>query len=310
MATVSVLPDGQVRVRVGTKSQGQGHETVFAQVAATALGVDPDRVSVADGDTDSLVYGQGTFGSRSAVMGGGAVTRAAEKVRERMGLIAAHLGRDLERPEVFDEIAAVAWWHPHLLPPGLEPGLSVSLVYSPGFTEPTPDELGRANHDETCGSHMTLVAVEVDPATGQVTILDALMVSDCGVVINPMVVEGQHQGAFAQGLGNVLLEELTYSPEGQPLATTLLDYTIPTALDVPALRVVHRETPSECAGGFRGMGEAGITATPAALVGAVDDALRPLGIRLRSTHLRARSLRAAIRDSGYRPDPAAWAARP
>jgi carbon-monoxide dehydrogenase large subunit len=307
MASVSVLPDGRVRVLVGTKSQGQGHETVFAQVAASVLGTDADRVRVADGDTEALMYGQGTFGSRSAVMAGGAVVRAAEQVRDRMTKIAAHLGCDLADPGVFDRVSATAWWHPHMLPAGLELGLSVTTVYSPGFTDPQPDEYGKSNHDETCGSYTTALAVEVDGATGRLHILDALMVSDCGVVINPMVVEGQHQGAFAQGIGNALFEELPYSSDGQPLATTLLDYTIPTAVDVPVLRVVHRQTPSGTAGGFRGMGEAGISATPVALVGAVDDALRPLGIRLRSTRLRAGNLRAAMRAAGYRPDPAVWA---
>ena len=138
--------------------------------------------------------------------------------------------------------------------------------------------------------------------------LAAVLVSDCGVVVNPAVVEGQHQGGFAQGLGAVLFEEVRYQEDGQPLCTTLLDYTIPTSLEVPVLRVVHRPTPSAAAGGFRGMGEASIIATPAVLVAAVEDALRPLGVLLRSTRLHAAALRSAIRATGWRPDPAAWAA--
>ena len=241
-------------------------------------------------------------------MGGGAVIRAAGILRSRMALIARHLGVTLDEPDGFATVAATAWWHPHRLPPGVEPGLTVTATYSPGHTSPEPDAAGHTNFDETYGAHMTAVAVEVDDATGRVHILDAVMVSDCGVVINPTVVEGQHQGGFAQGIGNVLFEEILYSPDGQPLATTLLDYSIPTAGDVPLLRVVHRETPATTAGGFRGMGEAAIIATPAALVGAVDDALRPLGIRLRSTRLHPAALRALIRAAGRRPDPAAWAA--
>jgi carbon-monoxide dehydrogenase large subunit len=312
MASVTVLPDGRVDVRVGTKSQGQAHETSFAQVAADALGADLDAVVVRDGDTDGLAYGQGTWGSRSAVMGGGAVIQAARRVRERMAAIGAHIGRPVPGdgpvpPDVFAEIAAVAWWHQHRLPPGSEPGLTATAVYTPGFTDPRPD--GSVNHDETYTACMTAVAVEVDPATGLVRVLDALMVSDCGTVINPAVVVGQHRGGFAQGLGVALFEEIRYSGEGQPLCATLLDYTIPTALDAPDLRVVLRHTPSDTLGGFRGIGESSIIAAPAVLVSAVDDALRPLGVRLRSTRLHAATLRAAARAQGWRPDPAAWADR-
>jgi carbon-monoxide dehydrogenase large subunit len=205
----------------------------------------------------------------------------------------------------FDRVASVAWWHPHLLPPGSELGLSTVEVYSPGFTGPQPQ--GGANHDETYGAHATAVSVEVDAVTGQIRILSALLVSDCGVVINPAVVEGQHRGAFAQGLGAALLEEIRYNDDGQPLSSTLLDYLVPTAADVPYLEVVHRPTPSEMEGGFRGMGEAAIIAAPAVLVGAVADALAPLGVTLTSSRLHAAGLRAAIRAAGWKPDPAAWA---
>ncbi|MCU4184488.1 xanthine dehydrogenase family protein molybdopterin-binding subunit [Acidiferrimicrobium sp. IK] len=310
-AMVTVLPDATVTVAVGTKSQGQGHETVFAQIAADALGVGPEAVTVADGDTGRLPYGQGTWGSRSTVMGGGAVVTACRRLRARMAAIAAHLGLTLpeEGPvdaDVLAAVAATAWWVQHRLPPGVEPGLSTTVTYTPGRTNPSAD--GLQNHDETYSSHMTAVAVEVDPATGSVTVLDALCVSDCGVVVNPTLVEGQHQGAFAQGLGNVLWEEVRYSPDGQPLCATLLDYTIPSSLDVPRLRVVHQPTPSATAGGFRGVGEAGLIALPAAMVGAVEDALSPLGVRLNSTRLHPPAIRAAVRATGWRPDPAAWAA--
>jgi carbon-monoxide dehydrogenase large subunit len=311
MASLTVLPDGRVEVRVGTKSQGQGHETVFAQVAADALGVPVERVEVRDGDTDALPFGQGTWGSRSAVMGGGAVIRAARQIRARMLEMAGALGEPF--PELgavpltsFDRVASVAWWHPHLLPSGTELGLSTVVVYSPGFTGPQPG--GGSNHDETYGAHATAAAVEVDPATGQVRILAALLVSDCGVVINPAMVEGQHRGGFAQGLGAVLLEEVRYNEDGQPLSSTLLDYLVPTSADVPVLDVVHRPTASEMEGGFRGVGEASIIAAPAVLVGAVADALAPIGVRLSSTRIQASVLRAAARQAGWRPDVAAWAA--
>jgi len=312
MASVSLLPDGHAQVRVGTKSQGQSHETTFAQIAASSLGIDASRIEVRDGDTDALTYGQGTWGSRSAVMGGGAVLRAATEVRSKITTIGEALGLTVPPvgpidEDIIDRVAAVAWWHQHLLPAGLDPGLTAAAVYTPGMTNPEPD--GRTNHDETYGSHASAIAVEVDPATGSVEILSAVLVSDCGVIINPMVVEGQHQGAFAQGIGVALFEEIRYSDEGQPQCATLLDYTIPTTLDVPALKVLHRPTPSELLGGFRGMGEAAIIATPSLLVSAVEDALSPLGVKLRSTTLQAHTLRAAVRRSGWRPIAADWARR-
>jgi carbon-monoxide dehydrogenase large subunit len=233
----------------------------------------------------------GSWGSRSAVMGGGAVLTAATRLREKMDLVAAHMPG---RPS-FEQIAEEVWWHPHRLPHRVEPGLTSTVVYTPGNTMPEPDEAGRMNFEETYGAHMTCVVVEVDARTGDVEILDAVLVSDCGRVINPMIVEGQHQGGFAQGLGSVLTEEVRYDSAGQPLTASLLDYRPPLATDVPKLRVVHRETRSENAGGFRGMGEASIIATPAAIAGAVADALAPLGVHITSTQLHPHHLRALLR---------------
>lgn len=306
-ASVSVLPDGTVTVDVGTKSQGQSHETVLAQVAASALGVDPSRVAVRDGDTAALPYGMGTWGSRTAVMGGGAVLTAATRVGEKMASISAALADRCGTTATFEQVAEEAWWHAHRLAHKLEPGLTATAVYSPGHTQPEPGEDGLTNFDETFGAHMLAVAVEVDSATGDVAVLDAVVISDCGTVINPMVVEGQHQGAWAQGLGAVLFEEVCYDADGQPRSATLHEYQAPQAGDVPRLRVVHRETPSENAGGFRGVGEAGIITTPAALCGAVADALAPLGVTIHSTRLHAHQLRALLRAAGHHPDAAAFA---
>lgn len=302
-ATVSVLPDGRVTVAVGTKSQGQGHETMLAQIVASALHIGPDQVTVRDGDTAALPYGMGTWGSRSAVMGGGAVLTAATRVGEKMALI----GGQLPATPTFERVAAEAWWHTHRLPHGMEPGLTATAVYTPGHTRPEPGEDGTTNFDETFGVHMMAVAVDVDPATGAVDVLDAVLVSDCGTVINPMVVEGQHQGGWAQGLGAVFFEEIRYDVAGRPLTATMDEYTVPQAGDVPVLKVVHRETASGTAGGFRGVGEAAIIATPAALVGAVGDALGPLGITVDSTRLHPRHLRRLLRAAGVHPDPAQFA---
>ena len=297
VAAVSVLPDGSVTVAVGTKSQGQGHETTLAQVAADVLGIDDARVTVDEGDTAALPYGMGSWGSRTAVMAGGAVTRACTELRTKMDGIATHMRAQNNTEPDFAAIAAEAWWHPHRLPVGMDPGLTTTVVHSPGNTIPVPDERGHMNFDETFASHATAVAVEVDPVTGQVTVLDAVMVVDSGVVINPDVVDGQHRGGFAQGLGNVFYEELHYSDEGQPLCSTLVDYTVPGAHESVALRIVHRETPSEVLGGFRGAGEAAITAAPAVLAGAVEDALAPLGVRISSTRLSADAIWRAIQES-------------
>ncbi|MFN8028281.1 MAG: xanthine dehydrogenase family protein molybdopterin-binding subunit [Acidimicrobiia bacterium] len=302
-ATVSVLPDGTVTVAVGTKSQGQGHETVFAQVAADALGIDRDQVVVREGDTDQVPYGMGTWGSRSAVMAGGAVLTAAGRVKEKMDRLGKEMHPDADHRAVAEE----ACWHTHRLVAGEEPGLTETAVYTPGGTIPVPNADGHTNFDETFGSHMTMIVVEVDPATGHVEVLDAVLVSDCGVMINPTLVEGQHVGGFAQGLGNVLHEEVRYSEEGQPLCATLLDYTPPLATDVPPLRIVHRETPSPTAGGFRGVGEATIISTPAAVAGAVEDALAPLGVAVTTTRLQPHHVRALVRATGWAPDPAAFA---
>ncbi len=308
-ATVDVLPDGHVTVIVGSKSQGQSHETTLAQVAADALGVDVELVTVRDGDTAALPYGMGSWGSRTAVMAGGAVLTAARRVREKVDRIATVMEtRDGVAPS-FAAVAEEAWWHPHRLPPDEGAGLHETVVYSPGNTMPVPDEHGHVNFDETFGAHMTAIAVEVDPDTGTVHVLDALLVSDCGVVINPTVVEGQHQGGFVQGLGAVLFEGVRYDEDGQPLTSTLLDYTIPEATDAPVLRVRHRETPSPVAGGFRGVGEAAIIATPAAIAGAVADALAPLGVRITSTRLHPDAIRVLVREVGYQPDAAAFARR-
>ncbi len=204
VATASVLPDGSVTVAVGTKSQGQGHETMLAQVAGDVLGVDDALVTVSEGDTAALPYGMGTWGSRTAVMAGGAVTRACGELRTKMDAIAAHMAAGTGAVPTFRAIAEEAWWHPHRLPAGMDPGLTTTVVHSPGNTIPVPDERGHMNFDETFGSHATAVVVEVDPATGLVEVLDAVMVVDSGIVINPTLVEGQHQRWLRPGPGQRL----------------------------------------------------------------------------------------------------------
>jgi carbon-monoxide dehydrogenase large subunit len=318
-AMVAVQPDGSVNVAVGTKSQGQGHQTVLAQIVADVFSIGLDQIDVVDGDTSRLPYGMGTWGSRSAVMGGGAVLKAATEVRDKMVAVAAHmLGvgaadvtleagffRAGEQVLPFSAVADVAYLHTFVLPAGTDMGLSAIVAYDPGNTSPFPDERGHMNPAATWATAAGAVVAEVDVNTGQVEIQDAVIVHDCGRVINPMILEGQIQGAFAQAVGAVLLEELVYSEDGQLLTSTLLDYAIPAFGNVPRLRIVHQETPSELLGGFRGAGEAGIIVMPAAIANAVHDALRPLGVRITQTNLSASRLRTLLRAAGVRVDPLA-----
>ena len=299
-AMVQLAPDGRVRVQVGTKSSGQGHETVFAQVAAAVLGAAVADVDVADGDTDALPYGMGTWGSRSAVMGGGAVLRAAGLVAEQAAVVARHLvGAQAGAPVRFAagachvgeahvalaELGRVAWHEPHRLPPGTAPGLAAHVVYDPGRTSAVPDADGRMNFNQTYATCATAVVVEIDGETAAVRVLDAVMVHDCGTVINPAVLDGQLQGGFAQGVAAVLHERVVYDEHGQPRTAGLHDYLVPTAVETVPLRVVHQCTPSDLAGGFRGAAEGPIIAAPAALVSAVNDALAPLGVAVAGTDL-------------------------
>lgn len=311
MAMLTVQPDGKVNVAVGTKSQGQGHETIYASVAAEVLGIGPDDVEVSDGDTAGLPYGIGTWGSRSAVMGGGAVIKAAREVRDKMAAIAAGL-LDAPADQIeasggffrlgeaaipFGQIAAAAYLHTFLLPPGMDPGLSAVVGYDPGNTSPFPDEQGKMNVAATYSTAAAAAVVEVDASTGVVTVEELTIVHDCGTVIDRVLLDGQIHGAIAQALGQTFYEEIHYDANGQPQTSTLLDYMIPGFGDVTEPRIIHRETPSELIGGFRGAGEGAIIVTPAALAAAVHDALAPLGVSITQSNLSPPRLRSLIRDS-------------
>lgn len=275
-AVVTVDASGGVSVSVSCPSQGQGHETVFAQLAAGELGLQPTQVAVAATDTDLVPAGSGTFGSRGAVSGGGAVMRAAAIVRERAVEIAAHL---LEAP-IGDVVIgegklfvrgtperAVTWTDvakaahaPATASLSSRPGLEASSTY-----DPPPAAF-------STGAHVAMV--EVDRETGQLTILRYVIAEDCGPIVNPLIVEGQIHGGLAQGLGEALLEEVIYDESGQLLTATLMDYLIPTAMETPHPTIAHLETPSpNTVKGFKGMGESATIGAPACLANAVSDAL-------------------------------------
>jgi carbon-monoxide dehydrogenase large subunit len=281
-ARVTVEPSGQVRVYTEVSPHGQGTETTFAQIVADELGVHLEDVQVLHGDTDMLPSGQGTFASRGLTIGGSAMYTGLQEARRKMARVAA---RFLECPPeeivfrsgtlfdrrypdqtlAFAQVAAAAQ-RPELLPPGVEVGLEFLV----NFTLPE-NPFGFAAH---------VAVVEVDRDTGEVRFLRYAAVHDCGRVINPTLLAGQVHGAIAQGLGPALAEAMAYSPEGQPLSGTLLDYAIPVADDIPLLHLDLRETPSPTNPlGVKGIGELPTVAAPVAVANAVLDALSSLGVR-------------------------------
>jgi len=281
---VRVDPSGQVFVFSGASSQGQSHETTLAQIVADGLSVPLDQVTVVPGDTAGLPYGVGTFASRIAVLAGTSAAQAAAEVRKKALAVAADYleaapedmviadGRVAvrgapDRGLALAEVAAIAE-APRpgsVLPSGMDPGLEAS-AYVP-VTQST----------YSSGAHAAVV--EVDAETGAVRILRYVAVDDCGTIINPMIVEGQVHGGIAHGIGNALLEEVVYDGAGQLLTGTLMDYTLPRALDVPGLDVRHVVTPSPLNPlGVKGAGEGGTLPAPAAIANAVADALRHLEV--------------------------------
>jgi aerobic carbon-monoxide dehydrogenase large subunit len=280
-AVARLTPDGGLELRVGIQSHGQGLETTLAQVGHEILGIPLDRIMVVHGDTALTPYSTGTWGSRCAVMAGGAVATACEHLAARIALIGAHLLQ--EKPEnvrvgadrVTSAAASVAigdvaktWYRrPQDLPDGFGGGgLEVTSGYKPVRDSGT---FSYAAHACT---------VEVDTELGSVTLLDYVIVEDGGVLLNPMIVDGQVEGGTAQGIGTALLEEMRFDAHGQPLASTLAEYSLPGATEMPTLRILHMQTPSPYSRfGQKGIGEGGAIGPPAAIANAVNDALRPLG---------------------------------
>jgi len=281
-AIVRIQTSGKVEVLIGTGSHGHSLETTIPQVVADHLGCAMEDVVLRQGGDSP--YGPGTGGSRSAVIAGGAAQTAATDLRGKLLTIAGHLLEatpdDLEasgstitvrgtpaRTLSFAEVAGAAYLNPDALPPGLEPGLEASSRFKPA----SPFTWSNATH---------LCVCEVDPTTGEVRLERYIVSEDCGVMINPMVVEGQISGGVAQGIGEALYEEMAYDKSANPLATTFLDYLLPTAAEIPDLEIGHIVTPSNTLGGYKGMGEGGAIASPPAVANAVNDALAPLGAHL------------------------------
>jgi carbon-monoxide dehydrogenase large subunit len=287
-----------VTVFTGLSDQGQGHKTALAQIVANELGVSLEDISIVEGDTDACPYGLGAWASRFSVAGVGAVTMACRALREKIIRIAAHLletrPEDIELKEgelyvkdapmrklTIHEIASIAYTQVYRLPSDITPTLEADGVYVLPNIRYLPDEKGRVNRYTVYSSGAYAVKVQVDIETGMVSILDNVFISDCGNIINPILLEGQIIGGVVQGIGGGLYEELSYSNDGQLLNSTLMDYLLPSAVEAPPIKVEHLITPSPFSiGGFKGAGEGGAIPPPVALVNAVEDALRPLGVRI------------------------------
>ncbi len=294
---VRVNGDGSATVIIGTGPSGQGHETTWAQIVANELGIPMDKIRVTHGETTESPMGVGTFGSRSAAVDGSATYLAAQKVAAKAASIVAHVleasAGDIrfadggahvagspEKSLTWAEIATHAY-QPHTLPQGLEGGLEAHSIFSP------------ANATWPFGAHAALV--EVDPETGDTRLLRYLTMDDCGNVINPMIVDGQIHGGLAQGIGQAMFEDAIYDAEGNLLTTSLLDYPLPTAQDLPAFSLHRTVTPSNVNPlGVKGIGEAGTIGAAQTVVNAAVDALYDLGVRHIDMPLRPRRVWQAI----------------
>ncbi|HKW92812.1 MAG TPA: xanthine dehydrogenase family protein molybdopterin-binding subunit [Methylomirabilota bacterium] len=296
--SIRVERSGRVTAITGSSAHGQGHETTFAQVVADHLGVTPDDVTVLHGDTRSGPEGFGTFGSRSVALGGSALVRVSVEVRDKGRRIAARLleaaPEDVvsvrggfqvagvpQKRVAWKEVAAAAYAGGQALPPGDTPGLEATTYFQPDA--------------EVWSSGAVVCTVRIEPEVGELHIERLVWVDDAGTIINPLLAEGQLHGALAQGVGQALLEAIVYDPDGQCLTSTLMDYAIPRATDVPpvAIEKMHTASPRNPLGA-KGLGEAGCIAMPPALVNAVVDALAPLGVTHLDMPLSAPRLWAAL----------------
>lgn len=297
-ANMRLTPDGGLEIRVGAHSHGQGHETTLSQVAHEILGVMHDKIKVVHGDTAYTPYSTGTWGSRCMVMSGGAVAEACDQLAERIQAIAAKMlqckpkdvslkGGRAVGPSgelTIEEIAYIWYRKPQDLPGDVNPsGLEVIAGYKPE----------RDSGTFSYAAHAAVTAVDI--MTGEVEILDYVIVEDGGVLVNPMIVDGQLYGGAAQGVGTALYEEMPFDSEAQPLASTLSDYLLPGPTEVPSMRLFHMETPSPYTRfGVKGIAEGGAIAPPAAITNAINDALAPHGVELTMSPVTPRRIVEAI----------------
>ncbi len=303
-AWVRIEPSGVVNASVGLGATGQGYETAMSQAVAEGLGVDPSNVRIQIGNTDVAPYGMGSRGARGGTAGGGSLYLCAQKAREQVLRIAAHkLGlNSAQEIRLLDgqverlingewngtglslaDIARTAYLDPTNLPEGVAPGLDFSLTYD-------PPPMTYSNSSHAC-------EVEVDIATGALSIARYVVSEDCGTVINPIVVRGQQQGAIAMGLSGALLEEVVYDENGQNLSATFADYLVATACELPNFEILHHHTPNKrTPAGIKGMAEGGVMGAIGAVTNAINDALAPFGVVADRQPLSPQYLRSLLRE--------------
>ena len=284
-ASLRLSPTGTAQLAISVQTQGQGHETTFAQIVSEELGIPPEDVDVVHGDTDTTPYGLGTYGSRSTPVSGAATALAARKVRERARIVASAMLEvapadlewvkgppsrwvvkgDPEQGATIREIAMAARG-PIELPDGIEAGLDAEAVYDP------------PNLTFPFGAYICVV--DVDPGTAAVKVRRFIAVDDCGTRINPMIVEGQIHGGLTDGVGMALMEVIAFDEDGNCLGGSLMDYLIPTAVEVPDWETDFTVTPSPHHPiGAKGIGESATVGSPPTIVNAICDALAPYGVR-------------------------------
>ena len=303
-AWVRIEPSGVVNASVGLGATGQGYETAMSQAVAEGLGVDPSNVRIQIGNTDVAPYGMGSRGARGGTAGGGSLYLCAQKARDQVLRIAAHklglnsaqdirlLDGQVERlingewngtGLSLADIARTAYLDPTNLPEGVAPGLDFSLTYD-------PPPMTYSNSSHAC-------EVEVDIATGALSISRYVVSEDCGTVINPIVVRGQQQGAIAMGLSGALLEEVVYDENGQNLSATFADYLVATACELPNFEILHHHTPNKrTPAGIKGMAEGGVMGAIGAVTNAINDALAPFGVVADRQPLSPQYLRSLVRE--------------
>jgi aerobic carbon-monoxide dehydrogenase large subunit len=314
---IQMDPLGSVTVFSSGNDEGQGHGAVIAQLVADELGITPETVRTVEGDSALCPVGSGSYSARFSVLGTSAVTIATRQLRDKLMRIGANaLGispeaavashgrvteRGTDRHVTYATIARMAYFELLKLPDGMEPGLEVLYYYlDPNLRNRgvplAPDSQGRFAPYSSVSYAASVAVVEVDVQTGRVTILDYVSTDDSGKLINPVEAEGQFYGAFAHGVGGALYEELVYDEQCQLLTQNFKDYLVPTALEVPPVRLGHLETPNPYTpGGFKGASETGAAAPPPTLANAVQDALRPLGVRIARIPLTPSAIWEAIR---------------
>ena len=321
---VRVSPAGDVMVLTGVTSPGSGNETGIAQIVADTLGCELRRIRVVQGDTESCPFGSGNYSSRSVIMGGSAGYLAAKEIREKMLTIAGRMleaaPQDLDAAEgklfvqgaqdrfvTIDDIAAQAYRFTHKdVMDGLEPGLEATKYFKMPNVYHEPERQGRFSAYPSWPNGASACIVEVDSETGYVKILRYVLVHDAGTIINPLLAEAQLHGGITQGFGGAMYELIGYDDQCQPLSTTFMDYTIPTAVEMPNFEIGHQETPSPFTPlGTKGVGESGVGGTLGSLISAIEDAFPELELRITELPLTPERVWTAIQTAkqkaGVRP---------